>query len=323
MQPFKLENFFDKWEFKTPYLLCCSDNETLSMKELIALADTETAKLWEELALGYTHVSGHPLLKKEIAKLYENVDEKGVGTFAGAGEAVFAALSVLVQPRDHVIVPYPCYQTLAELPKKLGAEVSAFPIRKNEGGWYFDCEDLIQLVRPNTRVIVINFPHNPTSVHIDRHTLEKIVAAAKRANAYIVSDEVYRFSEQPPSQPLPPAADLYEKAISIGVMSKTLGLPGTRIGWIATQNQEILKKSLEFKCYISLCNSAPSEILSIMGLRVKDKIIRRNLGIIHDNLNLLDAFFHNYQDLFSWKRPLAGSTAFPELLLSTPIQHFC
>lgn len=162
---FKLERFFEKWEFKTPYSLCSSDNETLSMKELLELADAPSLALWEELNLGYTPVPGHPILRKEISNLYQNVPENGVGTFAGAGEALFAAMNVILRPGDHVIAPSPSYQTLSELPRELGADVSLFPIKEQEGEWVFDCEDLIKLLRPNTRLIVINFPHNPTSVH--------------------------------------------------------------------------------------------------------------------------------------------------------------
>lgn len=322
MTPFKLENFFNKWEFRTPYLLCSSDNETFSMKELLALADEETLALWENLNLGYTPVSGHPLLKQELASLYENINDKGICTFAGAGEALFAVLNVLLQPGDHVIAPFPCYQTLSDLPKDLGADVSLYSLVKDEGKWTFQADDLIQLIRPNTRLIIINFPHNPTGVHIDASTLQVIAEHAKSCQAYLLSDEVYRFSEHNSESVLPPAADLYEKAISIGVMSKTFGLAGVRIGWLATQEEQLLQKVQEFKCYTSICNSAPSEILSIIALRAREIILERNLNIIRENLDLLDLFFQKYSHLFSWKRPQAGSTAFPELLQPIPIESF-
>lgn len=320
--PFKLEKFFQKWEFKTPFILSASDNESLSLKELLDLADDHSRFLWENLQLGYTEVSGHPKLRREISKLYQQVNENGIGVFAGAGEALFGAFNFLIQPRDHVIAPALCYKSLIEIPLSLGADVSLYPIRNRKGEWYFDIEDLLKLLRPNTKLIVINFPHNPTSAHIDQQTLEKIVECARKSDSYLFSDEVYRFSEHQPEKRLPPAADLYEKALSIGVMSKTFGLAGTRIGWLATQDQELMMGSLGFKCYLSLCNSAPSEILSIIALREKEKIIERNLQIISENLNLLDSFFHHYKNHFEWKRPIAGSTAFPRLLIDIPIDQF-
>jgi len=319
---FKLEKYFDAYEFNAPYILCASDNESLSLKELLALADEESLELWENLRLNYTHVSGLPQLRKEIAKLYQNVREKTVGTFAGAEEAIFAAMNVILRPGDHIIVPTPCYQSLSTLPKELGAEVSLLPMKERGGGWVFDVEEFVKLVRPNTRLIVINFPHNPTGTHIDRATLERIVECARDANAYLFSDEVYRFSEHRPGSSLPAAADLYDKAISLGVMSKTFGFAGLRIGWLATQDAELLGSCLDFKCYLSICNSAPSEILALMALRAKERIIEKNLNIVRRNLELLDRFFEKYPKIFAWKRPTAGSTAFPKLLVSTPVADF-
>jgi aspartate/methionine/tyrosine aminotransferase len=139
---FKLEKFFEKWEFNTPYLLCASDNESLSVKELVALADEESLNLWENLQLGYTYVPGFPILRKEIARLYQGIDENGIGTFAGAEEAIYSIMNVLLQKGDHVIVPTPCYQSLFTLPQSLGCTVSPLPIREGKGGWYFDIEDL-------------------------------------------------------------------------------------------------------------------------------------------------------------------------------------
>jgi aspartate/methionine/tyrosine aminotransferase len=319
---FKLEKFFEKWEFNTPYLLCASDNESLSLKELLALADEESLCLWNNLQLGYTYVPGLPIIRKEIAQLYRGIDENGIGTFAGAEEAIYSVMSVLLQKGDHVIVPIPCYQSLLTLPQTLGCTISPLSIREGKDGWYFDIADLAALLTPQTKLIVINFPHNPTSAHIDQATLEKIVGHASSVGAYLLSDEVYRFSEHQAKQSLPPAANLYEKAISVGVMSKTFGLAGLRVGWLATQDADLLKRCLDFKCYLSLCNSAPSEILALMALRAKKQIIERNLSIIHSNLEKLDLFFNQHKEIFDWKKPRAGSTAFPKLLLNTPIDAF-
>ncbi|MCE5317358.1 MAG: aminotransferase class I/II-fold pyridoxal phosphate-dependent enzyme [Parachlamydia sp.] len=321
MNPFKLERYFEKWEFQAPYLLCSSDNETLPVKDLLALADEESLDLWENLDLGYTHVTGHPMLKKEIAQLYSQVDENGICTFAGAGEGIYAVLSLLVNKGDHVLAPFPCYQSLRDLPRSKGAEVSLYPIRETSEGWRFELEDLIQVLRPDTCLIILNFPHNPTGAHIERETLEQIVAYARRSHAYIFSDEVYRFSEHE-GPATPPAADLYERAISLGVMSKSFGLAGLRVGWLATQDKAILEQCMNFKCYMSLCNSAPSEILALMALRAKEKILDRNLAIIRKNLDILDTFFSAYRDMFSWKRPKAGSTTFPKLLAQRSIEDF-
>jgi aspartate/methionine/tyrosine aminotransferase len=110
--------------------------------------------------------------------------------------------ALCIRQGDHVIVPTPCYQSLFTLPQSLGCTVSPLPIREGKGGWYFDIEDLTALLTPQTKLIVINFPHNPTSAHIDQATLAKIVEHARSAGAYLLSDEVYRFSEHQTQQSL-------------------------------------------------------------------------------------------------------------------------
>lgn len=319
---FKLEKYFRKYEFNAPYNLCASDNESLTLKELLKFADEESLELWEHLRLSYTPVSGSPLLRKEIAKLYQNISEKGVGTFAGAEEGIFAAMSVLLRQGDHVIALTPGYESLSLLPKAMGAEISLLSMKERSGSWTFDVEEMAKLIQPNTRLIVINFPHNPTGAHIDRATLEKIVGIAKGASAYLFSDEVYRFSEHRADTASPAAADFYDKAISLGVMSKTFGLAGVRVGWLATQDSELLEECLDYKCYLSICNSAPSEILALMALRAKEKILERNLLIVRRNLELLDRFFEKFPKIFAWKKPTAGSTAFPKLLLPLSVNEF-
>ncbi len=319
---FKLEKYFDQYEFNTPYNLCASDNESMSIKELLALADDDAKILWDDMKLGYTHMSGHPLLKREIAKLYKNMNDKNIGTFAGAEEAIFAFMNVLLKSGDHVIVPTPCYQSLKTIPNEIGADVTLLPLKERGGGWVFDVEELAKAVKPTTKLIIINFPHNPTGAQIDRFTLDEIIEIAKKAGAYLFSDEVYRFSEHRPGTSLPAAADLYDKAISLGVMSKTFGLAGLRIGWLATQDTELLGACLDYKCYLTICNSGPSEILALIALRAKEQIIEKNLYIIRRNLGLLDQFFEKFQKIFTWKRPTAGPIAFPKLLTSMAIEEF-
>ena len=244
---FKLEKYFAKYEFNAPYLLCSSDNESLSLKELLKFADEESLELWENLRLGYTQVPGLPLLRKEIGKLYKNIGERNVGTFAGAEEAIFAAMQVILRPGDHVIVPTPCYQSLSTLPKELGAEVSLLPMKERGGNWTLDVEELGKLVKPeytpHRNQLPLTIRRAPTSTALP---LESIVECAKSVSAYLFSDEVYRFSEHRPGLfSTPAAADLYDKALSLGVMSKTFGFAGMRVGWLATQDTELLEACLD------------------------------------------------------------------------------
>jgi aspartate/methionine/tyrosine aminotransferase len=219
-----------------------------------------------------------------------------------------------------VIVHTPCYQSLAEIARSIGCQVTAWQTRPQDG-WELDVDFLRQAVRPNTRAIVVNCPHNPTGYLMNRAKLSQILDIARERGMLVFSDEVYRGLEHYPADRLPAACDLYEHAVSLGVMSKTYGLAGLRIGWIATRSREVTAKMAGFKDYTSICNSAPSEFLAAVALRHRDRIVQRNLDIIRQNLGILDAFFARHQGLFDWRRPRAGSVAFPGI--ATAAEAFC
>lgn len=318
---FKLERYFARWEFVAPYLLCSSDVDGYQMDELLALADEESRAMWQNLSLGYTESAGHPLLRKEIARLYPDVAAEQVLTFAGGEEAIFILTNVLLHAGEHAIVTWPSYQSLYSVAQATGAEVTLLPLHASNN-WQLDIEELQKAVQPNTRLIVINFPHNPTGALLDRDTYARVIEIAEESNAYLFSDESYRFLEYDSSQLLPGAVESSTRGISLGVLSKTFALAGLRIGWIATQDKDVLRRAAAFKDYVSICNSAPSEILALIALRAKDTVVKRSLEIIQHNLVLLDDFFARWAQTFTWRRPQAGSIAFPELVTGQPIEEF-
>ncbi|MCK5312066.1 MAG: aminotransferase class I/II-fold pyridoxal phosphate-dependent enzyme [Desulfobacteraceae bacterium] len=319
---FKLERFFEKYEFAAKYLLCCSDCEGLTQKELLNLADTKGLDLWENLTLGYTESKGHPILRQEISKLYEDIYPSEI-LVAAPEEAIFIAMNTILTTNDHIIVTYPGYQSLFEIANSIGCGLSKWEPDYDTNGFSFDIEKLEALVQKNTKMIIINFPHNPTGAHINQEQLNKIVNLADNNNIFLFADEMYQFLEHNQNNRIKSICDLYENGISLCGMSKSFSLAGLRIGWLATKNKQVYKKATEFKDYTTICNSAPSEILAIIGLRAKNEIIKRNLNIIQTNLNLLDAFFKRYKSIFDWHRPSAGSIAFPHLKLDKPVSLFC
>ena len=309
---FALERYFARWEFAADHLLCASDVEAYPMAELLALADDETRALWDRLHLGYTESTGHPLLRREIAGLYETLEADDVLTFAGAEEAVFCLMNVLVGPGDHVIVTWPGYQSLHEVARAAGADVTLHELREADG-WALDVERLRREVTPTTRLIVVNAPHNPTGMLPDRATFDALVTVAADAGARLFMDEVYRGLEFDETDRLPTGADTQADGVSLGVMSKAYALAGLRIGWLATRDRELLARVAAFKDYTTICSSAPSEILAIMALRARDRVLARSRAIIAANLELVDAFFDNWADRFAWVRPRAGSIGYPRL----------
>ena len=309
---FALERFFAQWEFAVEHLLCASDVQGFPMSELLALADDETRALWDGLELGYTESTGHPLLRREIASLYETIEPDEVLTFAGAEEAVFCLVNVLVGAGDHVVVTWPAYQSLYEIARAAGADVTLHDLRETDG-WAIDLDRLRGQLTPATRLIVVNLPHNPTGMLADRGTFDALVAIAAESGAHLLVDEVYRGLEFDEADRLPAGADALPLGISLGVMSKSYALAGLRIGWLATHDRDLLARVAAYKDYTTICSSAPAEILAIIALRARDRVLARSRGIVAANLDRLDAFFDDWADRFEWVRPRGGSIGFPRL----------
>jgi len=320
LTPFKLERYFARYEFNVKYLLCSSDCESLSVGDLLAFepeADEGLKRHW----LGYTESSGAPSLRQEISRIYTDIQPEQVLVHNGAEEAIFLFMHAVLQPGDHVIVHWPCYQSLFKIAKSIGCEVTFWEARPHNK-WALDLDELKRSLRPNTRVVIVNTPHNPTGYLMPETDYQALNQLAQERGIIIFSDEVYRGLEYDPADRLPSACDLNPSAISLGVMSKTYGLAGLRIGWIATHNGPVYSRMAALKDYTTICSSAPSEYLSELALRHRDQIAGRNLQIIHDNLCLLEAFFAAHADRFEWMRPKAGPIAFPRLI-AEDVEQFC
>ena len=314
---FALERYFARWEFEVEHVLGASDVEGWSMAELLELADDETRGMWQGLRLGYTESTGHPKLRAEIARLYESLEADDVLVFAGAEEAIFSLFSSSVEAGEHVFVTWPGYQSLYEVARAAGAHVSLHVLLE-EHGWGLDVERLIRSFRPETRLVVVNAPHNPTGMLPSEEDWRRLATACSEAGIRLVADEVYRFLEHDGSATLPAGADLDERFISIGVMSKSFALAGLRIGWLATRDRAVLDRCARMKDYTTICSSAPSEVLALIGLRARERVLARSREIVAANLAVLDGFFERHADALAWVRPLGGSIGFPRLVPGGP-----
>ena len=318
---FKLEEFWKKYEFTAPYLLCCSDTESWKLNEILELADPESKKLWESLSLGYTESPGLPILRKEISHLYSLIESDQVLTFAGAEEGIYCSMRTLIEPGDHVIIIDPCYQSLATLPQSFGADITRI-VLDSKNQWQLDLKEVETVFRSDTKLLVLNYPHNPTGAILIKEVYEGLIELARKRGTYIFCDEVYRYLEIDEAKKLPSIADAYEKGIALNVMTKAFGLAGLRIGWLATQDVDFLQRVGSYKLYTSICNSAPSEILALIALRAKDKILKKNRKVMLDNLKILESFVGRHQNLLSWVLPQSGTMAVLELLLPVSIEKF-
>lgn len=320
LPPFRLESYFSRWEFTARYHMCASDVEPLTLAELLAMAEPADRAAWESLDLGYRPPRGSPELRAAIAATYETARATDVMCFAGAEEALFAAMHALLRPGDHAITVIPCYQSVESVPLSI-CETSGVALDPRDD-WDLDLDRLRATIRPNTRLIAVNFPHNPTGKVLARARFDALVALAREHGLFLLNDEVYRGVERRPELRLPQVADVYERGISINVLSKAYGLPGLRIGWAVCRDAAVLDRMETIRHYLSIANAGPSETLAIIALKAHDRILRRNVAVIESNLPLLDAFFARHPALFEWSVPEGSCVGYPRYLGAEGVEHF-
>ncbi|MEF3698726.1 aminotransferase class I/II-fold pyridoxal phosphate-dependent enzyme [Desulfolutivibrio sp.] len=311
LPPFELERYFSVHEFTAKRLMCVSDCQPLTVAELLSLSDG-AAEAFAALPMGYADSRGGPTLRRAICPLYASVTPDDLLVHVGAEEAIFTFFSAIISPGDRVIVQTPCYRSLRDVPAALGACVLEWPGHQ-ENGWIPDLDFLKTALMEKTRAVVVNFPHNPTGALPDQDAFREIVRLCDAAGALLFSDEVYRFLEYDPADRLPAACDLSESAVSLGVMSKSFGLAGLRVGWVASKNAQVLSGMARIKDYTSICGSPATEFLAALALSHREDVLSRTRAITLDNLAAAREFMARREDRFVWSAPKAGPIAFPRL----------
>lgn len=317
---FKLETHFSKWEFKARYHMTASDAQSMTMADLLSMATDEDREAFEQLWLGYTETYGAPDLRAAIAATYQQQSAENILCFAGASEGIYAANNVLLDSDSHAIVVTPNYQSHESLPQAI-CEASAVALDPDDN-WSLDIDAVADAIRPNTKLVTINFPHNPTGAILPLDRYHALVDVCRKHGIYILHDEIFNGLGPTGTQHLPFIADIYERGLSLNVMSKSYGLPGLRIGWIACQDKTVLSKMERLKHYLSISNSGPSERLTMIALKNREKIIARNCAIVDENLPKWDAFFAKYPHLFQWSRPDGSCMGFPKYLGDDGVEVF-
>ncbi len=324
LPPFKLERYFAQYEFAVKYLLSASDCEALGMRELLAMADAECLGLWEQLQLSYTESQGLPQLREEISLQYPQLSAEHVLILAPE-EGIFIAMNTLLAPGDHMIAIAPAYQSLHAIATSRGVHVSSWHVRPTESGWHLDMDELAGMITSGTKLLVVNFPHNPTGYLPTPGEFSAIMSVAEKHGLRVFSDEMYRMLEYDTQQRLPSICTLpgHERAVVLSGMSKSFALPGLRIGWLVTRDRQAIQQWLSFKDYTTICSSAPSEILALIALRAQTHIVQRNLEIVRANIVIAERFCSEFPHLFRWRQPNAGSVAFVEWLGEGPVEALC
>ena len=293
-----------------------SSAEPLSHKELIEAAarngDHHLIDLYNDHPLGYAETSGSLDLRTEIATLYgPKITAENIVIFPGAQTGMTLTAQALLHQGDHAIIITPSYQSLEEGAKLAGCDITRVALSP-DNDWVLDLAAVKAAIKPNTKYIAYNDPHNPTGALMSVDIKMALIALAEQHDITIFSDEVYRLLEIAPNEKSPSMVDLSDTAIALSTMSKPWGAGGTGIGWVACQDKGVIAKLIKSQQIYAVCFSRPGEIQAMMAIRSKDEIIGKNMKIIEDNLKLLDNFFEINKDLFEWFHPQAGGTGFVE-----------
>jgi aspartate/methionine/tyrosine aminotransferase len=319
---FRLEVHFSRWEFVTRHNLTASDAQTMTVSELLELGGDEARAAFADLSLGYIPTWGTERLRAAIARTYTTCGPDDVLVFAGAEEAMFWALQLLAEPGEHIVVTVPNYQALETVPRAAGIEVTGVLLDEHDG-WRLHLDDVRAALRPTTRLVAVNFPNNPTGAVPDAREFAALVELCEERGIRLFSDEVYRGLELDRARTLPQAADLSPTALSLNVLSKSYGLPGLRVGWLACRDRAVLERLERHKHYTSICNAGPSELLGAIALEAGEQVQARNRAIIAENLPQFDAFFARHAKRFEWAPPQGGCVAFPRYLGAEGVEEMC
>jgi aspartate/methionine/tyrosine aminotransferase len=298
---------------------CCA---SISIDQLREISEDKTREVFNtSRPLTYGAIRGSDELRNNLARLYSAkvttpLSPDKILTTPGAIQANYLTTYALVGEGDHVICHYPTYQSLYEVPKQMGAEVDLWK-GKPENDWVPSIDDLKALIKPNTKLIIINNPNNPTGAILKKSFLEEIVAVASEKNILILSDEVYRpifHSISPLDKDFPPSllSMGYKNVIVTGSMSKAYSLAGIRIGWIASRNQEVIETIASARHYTTISVSYMDEQVAAFALSSSTVhgLLARNIQLAKTNMALLEKFVVKNEDECEWVKPVAGTTAF-------------
>lgn len=333
LPPFRLEAFFARWEFRARHHLTASDGQTVTVRELVELAGADPDELLD-LPLGYVPTTGGDALREAVAASYATSTRPGadpvapddVLAFAGAEEALYLALSELLGPGDHAVVTVPNYQALESVPLATGADVTGVPLWTGAGAdlrWRLDVDAFAAALRPTTRVVGVNLPNNPTGFVPPLQDWLALAALCEERGVVLFSDEVYRGVEADPARTLPPAVEVCATGVSLDVTSKSLGLPGLRVGWLVSRDRDLLRRLEGRKHWTSICNAGPSELLATYAVRHTAVLRARLRAVLDTNTALFDAFFAEHAQWFDWQAPDGGCVAFPRYRGPDGVEAFC
>ena len=323
IKPFAVEEWMNAWEVGAKYNIAETCVDSISMNELFELTGEDKTEFLNRLCarrLSYGDIEGLPEFRKGVCGLYKTLNIENIVPTHGASGANHHVFYSLISPGDRVVSIMPTYQQLYSIPESYGADVQILHLSK-ENNYLPDLEKLRRLVTPETKMICINNPNNPTGALMSEQMLREIVEIARSADAWILCDEVYRHLSQEDGW-CPSIVDLYEKGISVSSMSKVFSLAGLRLGWIATHDMSVVKSCLSHRDYNLVSCGVFDEMLAAAALKHSDKLLERSRKIVRENLQILDDWVSSEPHV-SYVKPQAGTTALVYYDLDISSYEFC
>lgn len=317
MSKFLVDAYFTEYESKAKYMMGSSDPESLPLKEAVS-----NLSGYADEPLGYALGNGYLPLREKLSALYETVTSDQIAMMNGGEETIYVTMRALLKPGDEIVVQMPSYQSLSVIAKEIGCSIIEYRPSFEEK-WAFDLETLKTKITSKTRLLILNYPHNPTGACLKNSEMSAIVNLCRACNLYLIADEVYRFLRMDKSCSDASFADMYENAVALGSFSKTFAAPGLRLGWAATKSPELMHKLLAYRHFTSTCSNLPCQWIASELLNKKGEIIQRNNTIVRRNAALLHEFLQQHADLFTYVPPKGATMAYVKLLGGQSAMDFC
>ena len=306
---FDLERLLSDWEQTVEFNFAESGVHPVPLKELLEFADADLNEFLD-IPLNYPEVNGDLKLRQRIQALYSDATPDNVIVTVGASEANYILANTLLVEGDEVAVMRPTYMQFSGAATNLGAEVRTFSLNENKA-WALDIEELQEAVTPNTKVIAVVNPNNPTGKILSEKEMDVLITAAEKVNAWLIADEVYGGAEREKIQPTSSFYGKYNKVITVNGLSKAYGLPGLRIGWIVAP-VNLIRELWKRHEYTTVSSSMLGNRLGEMALRphVRRQLLDRTRKLVGQGFDVLQQILDEYPDVYSVVPPGASALSF-------------
>ena len=315
----RLEKWMRQYYFETDLDLGSSGVQSFSLAEIRQLLEIPQSE-FDAIVFDDSRTLGDPKLRAAIAAHWGGVDPEQVMATNGSTEANYLIMNALLLPGDEVIVLNPLYQQLYGIAEAIGCRLRTWRLNP-EDGFAPNTEDLRSLISPHTRMVVVNFPHNPTGASISLQQQEELIEIVADAGAYLIWDAA--FAEMTyESSPLPHPGFRYERCVSMGTLSKAYGLPGLRVGWCIAP-ADVLAKCERLRDYVSLHLSPLVELIARRAIEKADVLLKIRRTQLRTNLSILEEWIEQQRGWIEWTKPVGGACTFLRLPFFSDTETFC